>query len=167
MKKSVIIVFIISFMILFITYPFIFTKNIIKNNFIYEIIRAFWLVGIALGSIYLFTLIMANGKIRTKLLCTMLHKAIFSIVNISLFILVFLLPKGTLSWMSENLEFLFAGIGGIPFLFVGPEMRLVKGERLYEILFEYYTFFLVIVSSGVLFALVCLRFFSLIFSYFL
>lgn len=167
MKKSVIIIFIISFMVLFITYPLIATKNIIKNNFIYEIIRAFWLGGIALGSVYLFTLIMANGKIRTKLLCTMLRKAIFSIVNISLFILVFLLPKGTLSWMSENLEFLFAGIGGIPFLFVGPELRLVKGERPYELLFEYYTFFLVIVSSGVLFALVCLRAFSLIFSYFL
>lgn len=167
MKKSVIIAFIISFMVLFITYPLVTTKNIVKNNFIYETLREFWNVGIVGGSVLFFILIMAKGKMRTRLLCTMLRKAIFSIVNISLFILVFLLPKGTLSWMSENLEFLFAGIGGIPFLFVGPEFRLVKGEKLHELLFECLAFPCVPACSSVLFGLVYQRITSLIFSYFL
>ena len=167
MKKSVIIVFIISVIVLFITYPLVTTKNIVKNNFIYETLREFWNVGIVGGSFLFFIFIMVKGKIRTRLLCTMLRKAIFSIVNISLFILVFLLPKGTLSWMSDNLEFLFAGIGGIPFLFVGPEFRLVKGERLHELLFECLAFPCVPACSSVLFGLVYQRSTSLIFSYFL
>ena len=163
MKKLFII---LLFIIPIITYPLIATKDIIKDDHSYKTVVGLRALIVLSGPLYVFIWIMKYAKIRTNILRTMLHKAIFSVFNFSLFPLVVLILKGKLRWGSEDLAYFIAFSGSIFELIFSPELRKIKGDKIHELFFEYFVVPLIPCFSGSLFALAYDEIISFTFSIF-
>ena len=136
MKRYVITISLFVFLVIF--YPVIATRNIIKNEYIYDVVISFWSALMYCNSLIMFALTASCAKIRTNLLRTVLHKVIFFIFNISLLPLCLLLIKNKLSWGSKNLGFMIALLDGIFVLIFSPELKDSKGERLLSLYSDTY-----------------------------